>query len=390
MLNNLIKSINRDNKQIRELILLNLFWVVSVSISNVTAQTKAIKVQKKNQPIVVTGFAHGFNDSSWLYFEEVTNQGSGPSKIVDSSIIFNERFSFSCKTPLTKLPGYFTVRTKTWSDYKLIWIEGKPIIFSGVKGNFRHAVVEGSVSQNLMEQFERLTSPLVMEIDSLNRYYGNTDSDIFKKIVTLKELLVESSGKFIEDNSSAFISVKLLATYCREWGKRKSQHLFNKLSQENKATDFGKSVETFIRLNREIEVGSHYADIKQPSSDRKIISLSDFKGKYILLEFWASWCGPCRRENPNLLQAYNEYKEKGFEIFGVSADVSETAWKKAIENDGLLWPQVCELKGAENSGANIYGVFEIPTNYLIDREGKIIAKNLRGNELRNKLKGLLQ
>jgi len=362
----------------------------SLVICNVSAQTKPIDSKKKQWQKIVTGFAHGFKDSTWLYFEELTKQGNGPSKTIDSSIIINERFSFSYKNPLTKSPKRFIIRTQTWSDYKYSWIEDKPIFFSGVKGDFRNAAIEGSESQNLSDKFEKLTFPLVIKIDSLNRYYGNTDSVILKKIQTLQDLLVEKSVKFIEENSTAFISVSLLATYCKEWGKRKSQYLFNKLSQENKATVFGKTVETFIKLNQEIEIGNQYADIKQPSPDGKMLSLFDYQGKYILLEFWASWCGPCRKENPNLVQTYNEYKDKGFEIFGVSADVSETAWKKAIEKDGLFWPQVCELKGSENSGAFIYGVFEIPTNYLIDKQGKIIAKNLRGVELRNKLKEIFK
>jgi peroxiredoxin len=359
-------------------------------LCNVSAQIKPKKIKEGAEAKVVTGFAHGFKDSTWLYFKEVTKQGTAAEEMIDSSIVINERFSFHCKTPLTKSPRYFTVRTKTWSDYKYVWIEDKPIVFSGVKGNFRNALIDGSVSQKLMEQFERLTFPLVMEIDSLNRYYGNTDPVIFEKIKSLQKLLVEKSGKFIEDNASAFISVNLLSVYCKEWGKSKSKYLFAKLSKENKATAFGKKIETFIKLNQEITIGSQSADIKLPAPDGKILSLSDYRGKYILLEFWASWCGPCRRENPNLVQTYNEFKDKGFEIFGVSCDANEADWKKAIEKDGLIWPQVSELKGGEDSASLIYGVFEIPTNYLIDRQGKIIAKNLRGENLTNKIKELLK
>jgi len=132
--------------------------------------------------------------------------------------------------------------------------------------------------------------------------------------------------------------------------------------------------------------GGAAPDFTLPSPEGKDISLSDFRGKVLLIDFWASWCGPCRRENPNVVKVYEEYKDQGFEILGVSLDRKKERWLKAIEQDGLSWPQVSDLKGWQNAAAQLYGVRSIPHTVLLDREGKIIARNLRGPALEAKLK----
>src|SRR5690606_23321862 len=124
----------------------------------------------------------------------------------------------------------------------------------------------------------------------------------------------------------------------------------------------------------------------------KPVSLSDFRGQYVLLDFWASWCGPCRAENPNIVKAFNKYKDKNFTVLGVSLDAKEqnAAWLAAIKKDNLTWTQVSDLKGWENEVAKQYGIRAIPQNYLIDPSGKIIAKNVRGGALERTLQGILK
>jgi peroxiredoxin len=131
-------------------------------------------------------------------------------------------------------------------------------------------------------------------------------------------------------------------------------------------------------------------DFMQNDTTGKAVKLSDFRGQYVLVDFWASWCKPCRAENPNLLAAYKKFKDKNFTILGVSLDEerSRRAWLGAVQKDSLPWTQVSDLQGFKSKAAEMYGVTAIPSNFLIDPSGKIIARNLRGEELEKKLETL--
>ncbi len=137
-------------------------------------------------------------------------------------------------------------------------------------------------------------------------------------------------------------------------------------------------------------IGQVAPDFVLPDPAGKQVSLGSFKGKYVLVDFWASWCGPCRQENPNVVAAYNQYKGKNFTILGVSLDKEKGAWMKAIADDQLTWPQVSDLKFWESSVVPLYGINAIPTNILVDPQGKIIAANLRGSQLESKLAEVLK
>ena len=137
-------------------------------------------------------------------------------------------------------------------------------------------------------------------------------------------------------------------------------------------------------------MGAVAPPINLPTPEGQTLSLASLKGKYVLVDFWASWCGPCRAENPNVVAVYNQYKDKGFTVFGVSLDDDKGKWQQAIQADGLSWQHVSDLRRWESVAARDYGIESIPTNFLLDKEGKIIARDLRGPALEAKLAEVLK
>jgi thiol-disulfide isomerase/thioredoxin len=140
-----------------------------------------------------------------------------------------------------------------------------------------------------------------------------------------------------------------------------------------------------IEIARKVAIGALAPEIKLPNPEGVTTELSSFRGKIVLIDFWASWCGPCRKENPHVVEVYKKYHDKGFEIFGVSLDRDGNNWKKAIQDDGLIWTHVSDLLYWKSEPAKAYGVNAIPCTFLIDKEGKIIGKKLRGESLSQKL-----
>ena len=161
------------------------------------------------------------------------------------------------------------------------------------------------------------------------------------------------------------------------------------ISQDN---EFSKLLNEYILQLKRVAVGQPYLDFTQETPEGTLLSLSELvgKSKLLLVDFWASWCGPCRGENPNVVEVYKEYHEKGFDILGVSLDMKKENWIKAIEDDGLIWHNVSDLKYWNNEAAQDYAISSIPSNLLIDENGIIIAKNLRGEDLRKKVEEILQ
>src|SRR5260221_8602754 len=169
------------------------------------------------------------------------------------------------------------------------------------------------------------------------------------------------------------------------------ESLYDSLSPRLKDMETAKVLKNSINALKINAVGAMAPDFTQTDVNGTPVKLSSFRGKYVLIDFWASWCGPCRQENPNVVKAYKKYKDKNFTIIGVSLDRAESKsnWIDAIKSDGLNWTQVSDLKFWNNEVAVLYSIRSIPANFLIDPNGRIIGKDLRGNDLENKLEDVL-
>jgi peroxiredoxin len=302
------------------------------------------------------GQVNGFADSTVIYLD--TNNAAKGIVNWDSTVIIRDRFQFagSMRNPVTQV----LLRTKNFQDYRFIWIENSVIRFTGTKGKFKAGKVTGSKTQ--------------MEQDVFDSTAG---SDRNKSV------------SFIQHHPNSTVSAYILSVYATSWGKDTTSMLYNALSKDAKNTSYGKEASDYLTLNKNPKIGDRYVDFTQKNTQGKNVSLSDFKGKVVLLDFWGSWCGPCRKNNGELVKIYNEYKDKGFEILGVAADGDSAQWLGAIKKDGLTWENVTDFNGPKNKAAIIYGIYKFPTNYLIDQSGTLIAMDLYGDDLRTKLRSML-
>jgi peroxiredoxin/ribulose bisphosphate carboxylase small subunit len=213
----------------------------------------------------------------------------------------------------------------------------------------------------------------------VQEYYKLSDANQKDELERLK--------KFVKDHPDSYTAVYLVDGLGRNMDLPELEALYASLSSKYKNTRSGKSITTGIEARKITAIGKTAPDFTQPDTLGNNVTLSSLRGKYVLVDFWASWCGPCRAENPNLVETFNKYKDKGFTVLGVSLDQpgKKNAWLAAIHKDNLTWTQVSDLKFWDNEVAVLYGVKAIPTNLLLDPQGKIIAKDLRGEDLSKKL-----
>ncbi|WP_430612293.1 redoxin domain-containing protein [Flavobacterium sp. JP2137] len=248
---------------------------------------------------------------------------------------------------------------------------------------------EAGVLQKKVMDFQQQNQMLIMEAQQ------NNNEQVLDSLYGVNEKFTNElknyTLSFVEKTPDAFISILILnqMTQGNSIEVEKSQALFNKMPKEIKESKQGKELAEILAKVSKVAIGKKAPDFSAPNPEGKIVSLKESLGKVTIIDFWASWCGPCRVENPNVVKLYNKFHEKGLNIIGVSLDKDGDKWKEAIAKDGLTWAQISNLQFWQDPIAADYSVKAIPATFILDENGVIVAKDLRGEELEAKVAELL-
>jgi peroxiredoxin len=280
--------------------------------------------------------------------------------IIDSAVIRNGTFTFTGSVERPDLFGLTLDREESFSPY-YIFLENSPVTVKINTENKQKAEISGSAAHDLFVSYQKA-----------NKRGFRIDS-------------------FIAAHPASLVSAYILyRDYSYRLSKEEIDSYVRLLDPSLWDSQYVQTLNELSAILEKLAIGRPAIDFSAPDPEGREISLSDRLGKgYVLIDFWASWCGPCRRENPNIVKVYNEYKDKGFDVFSVSLDKDKAAWIKGIEDDHLTWTHVSDIAFWDSAPARLYGVRAIPANFLVDKEGVIVARNLSGEELEGKLAELL-
>jgi peroxiredoxin len=345
--------------------------------------------QKKQAPITISVEIKGLKDHDKYYL-------NGPSIVgLDSCIVQNGYLDFK----YTGEPDALAIgRVKDMggmaNDLLIsFWSDKHDIKITGDTAHREGMTVSGSALWDSLIKLHEITGPIEDKRNEIviSSPYHNQDS-VKRRLDSIAAVKKTTMTTFIQSNLHSYAGIVLLyySKIDKTFTVEEANGLLKKFDPEIQNSKYGQLVQQLNKSYNQIKIGQIAPDFQQVNQHGKPVRLSALRGKYILLEFSSSWCGPCRTMNPQLVKLYDKFKDKDFEIISVSTDVNRQTWLKTIKDDGLSWPQLSDLKGQQNEVAIMYNINSIPHNFLIDKQGKIIEDNIYPDQLTEKLNVLLK